>query len=648
MTATQMRATLMYLAPFLQPCKNVVTSNTPSQIKTRAQSKLQQSLDNEHEDTAEAKTTKSSTTTLAALQQHQTHVARNRLNSNRNNHNNAINSNSTIIINNKNKNTSYRPCCSNNMISYDLTCNQEECICNVSKSSSCSTITTTTTSNSSSSCCHNKCMQHEKFLANFEHQEGEKQIMEQNLQQKDNFYKKYEKPALETTTTTVFSSSNNKLRQKQLKENKPSSAATSLLSTSTSTTSSSSSILSSTSFVNYTNNRSTKYLRERGRRNILQQQEQTLKQNTHGSILKRQQQPPTNPLQLEALMQHNVSYNVKDDEQMEDTNTDIDKQRNLTCGRDPCYKLAKDHLEKQQDTTNIKSNNTSVLSRCHFYNQHNNYNNNSNTIMLSNVQDIMMPQQQELLENMNTLMSHIINCDDHQSDYAQNHNNNYNIEEAGVLKENINLRLTKNSQSKEVVVQNEELKNSYINYKEILFYTNPKTQLSTQSQSFSSTNPLHNHLTSYTTILNNKECRCFKYNKNNNNNKRDTIGSESNNLDQKNFKLLPGIVEATTGHSDNYFIINNKHITSSKISPSTICENLCEIMQLGAKLISPVGQGSNLYKTVAVSKWLFMWLLFLMLSTSVHCWAGRNDGKYFCYFLKFIKSPKKQQPIILF
>ncbi|XP_037808018.1 uncharacterized protein LOC119601262 isoform X2 [Lucilia sericata] len=665
MTATQMRATLIYLAPFLQPCKNVVT-NTTATTTTRAQSKTSQSKGNE-QDIAATTTTSSTTTAAAAIVlQQQTHVARNRLNSSRNNHNNAINSNSTNINNNKNNNSSSsgsssRPCCSNTpkLTTPAKSCSQqEECVCKMTgMSSSCNSTTTT----SSSSCCHNTMQQqqHEQELQVRSEYQEEKQVKEQNLQQKDKYYKNYEMPALETTTTikpttttTLQYASNNKTRQQlqqqqqqkeHLKEVRASSSAT------TSSTSLSSSSLS-TSFVNYANNRSTKYLRERGRRNLLQlqQQEQSLKQKTHGSILKQQQlqqQPP--------LMQQTVRHEVLQLQLTEQVDTENQlQQRNLTCGRGPY--IAKDH----HGTNHIKTNNTSVLSRCHClnYNQHNKNNNNSSKIMLSNVQDLA--EQQTYKNHMKTFMSSK-NCDDQLDNEPDYNNVNGNEEavydnhlEAGNIKENILLRLSKTHQDtqtaevEEEEKENEEnldkitLKNSYINYKELLFYTNSKiiktkthspspttttTETDTQScsptsqsSSLSSSSILTNP--SYTTILN-KECRCFKQYK------RDTIGSECN-LEQKNLDII-GVGAATTSSSSSSLtlsdIVDCKIITDDGITlgSSSLFGNLCQLLY---------GCSNNLNKTVAVSKWLFMWLLFIMLSTSAHCWAGRNDVPTNCTF----------------
>ncbi|XP_065372584.1 uncharacterized protein aus isoform X2 [Calliphora vicina] len=667
MTATQMRATLIYLAPFLQPCKNVVTSTTKSTTATatattttRAQSMPHQCLGNEQDIATTA------TATAAVVLQQQTHVARNRLNSSRNNHNNAINSNSTIINNNNNNNinnnstsSSSRPCCSNtpntnHKTTATMSCTTE-CVASkmssgMSKSSSCSSTTT-----SSSSCCHNTMQQQES-----EYQE-EKQVKEQNLQQKDKYYKNYEMPALETTTTikttTMQYASNNKTRQQtqqqqqqqkeHLKEDRPSSLSKTLLSTSSS--SSCSSTLSSplaTSFVNYANNRSTKYLRERGRRNILQQQqqqEQTLKQKTHGSILK--QQPP--PL---ALMQQTVRHEVQVQQEV-----DTEKQqRNLTCGRGPY--IAKDHHSNSNNNNNhIKTNNTSVLSRCHCLNNNQHNKNNNSKIMLSNVQDIMQHNQLNIETNRMKTLMYSNNCDDqpdNDADYNDDDDDKVeqdetvydNHSDAGNIKENIHLRLRKNhhqmQQEQEEDDDNEQNEkntthqNSYINYKELLFNTNPKTiktiqhshspSPTTTTQSSSSTTTT-TFLTnpSYTTILN-KECRCFKQYK------RDTIGSECN-LEQKNLKIIEGAASPSSSSSaslsDNYCMINTSGVS---LSSPTVLDNLWQLLQ-GDSLASSVGC-SQLYKTVAVSKWLFMWLLFVMLSTSAHGWAGRNDVPTNCTF----------------
>ncbi|KAM7363609.1 argus isoform 3-T3 [Cochliomyia hominivorax] len=725
MTATQMRATLIYLAPFLQPCKNVVTSTSSPTIAqtttTRAQSsmtqQLQQSLGNEQQDIATI-----TTTATKVIQQQQTHVARNRLNSNRNNHNNAISSNSSRS----------RPCCSNtatNMIT------SKECnVCEVSgssgksKSSSCN-ITTT-----GSSCCHNNINntmqqqqqkqqqqlekhEHEKLQIRCEYQK-EKQVKEQNFQQKDKYYKNYEMPALETTTTIKTRQTQQHQQQEHLK--------TSLLINSTSLSSTSLGCSSSTtnSFVNYTNNRttasSTKYLRERGRR-----QEQTLKQQkTYGSLLKQQQQQQQQKTQI-PLMQQNVSYELK----TKKTTYENNLQRNLTCGRGPSYdtKDPQHYTKQQQHGFNINNNNTSVMSRCHCLNYNKNNNNDNIQIMLSNVQDMKQQQQQQHLENMNILQTQT-NCDDEDdvndhldSNYSNNPNNetfyNDNHYSENIVIGELRLRKThkdiEDEHDEEAETENEEeeeeeeQKNSYINYnannktenKNLLFFTNSNilnsqihsasaitntntntTTATTTQQSFLSTSTTTTSLQtlqtsslssatllnnpSYTTTLNknknkniynnnknkrnksnksnksNKECRCFKQFK------RDTIGSECN-LKQKNFKLIEESAAAATGtgtgHRDNYCLINDSDIiTSSSPSPSTeasvsvssstVCKNLSQLVLHLSDCLMTLVVCSKLNKTVAVSKWLFMWLLFIMLSTSAHCWAGRNDVPTNCTF----------------
>ncbi|TMW48468.1 hypothetical protein DOY81_006450, partial [Sarcophaga bullata] len=587
--AKQMRATLIYFAPFLQPCKNVVTSTATTT-------------------SAQATTTKMS---AKVLQQQQTHVHRsNRLNSSsRNNHNNNNNNNNKNAINM----TGSRPCfcCSNSTTvakpsAPSLTCTHHNKFKDDER-------TTTTRSSCSGGGGDETPRLHSS------HNKLRQDTQQQQLLQEGSQEQQQQRQQLTTLSTSSL-----------------------CCATTTSTAAASASL--STSFVNNTNNnRSTKYLRERNRRNIAQQKqkqqqqeqqslEQTLKRKTHASTLLLKQQGEQEQEKLQRnLMCVGICGGSGDDgslyilKEPGHNNTNVNTNTNLN----------------QQQMASSAT--TVVVSRCHCYNrQHNN-------IMLSNVQQQQQQQQTNKLKLLYKTEKEIEdneeeekvaavveiyahNCDDQLKTYVE-----ANVQRGELKKNkklNSNLRLRFNGNLNEEEQQEQELKleqqdkNSYINFNELLFHSHPTTttkSIPTSTSTITTTSQIIPTLIastqhSYTTILN-KECRCFTQQQKQ---ERDTItittttGSESINRTQ-----TPLAYCRTTS------VISSDSNSGRSGSSSSIISFYQSLAKIWPQTLSGC---SRLSKTIAVSRWLFMWLLMAMLSTSAHCWTGRNDVPTNCTF----------------
>ncbi|XP_073819470.1 argus isoform X2 [Musca autumnalis] len=709
-TATQMRATLIYLAPFLHPCKNVV----PGTTTTTSSGMLSSTQQHQHNLPAEwdgekdveilqkthvarvsattSSTVLSSTASRSSIARRGGGVASNSCststcNSNRNvttmstnmllhpgghnNHyNNAINCNSTVI----NASTGVRHGSSNtnnnNNNNYDIG-----------------------SSSIRSSCCHHNNAATERQDLDMaklqwpESKENDYQTKNPKTTKKDNAkcYENYEMPALETTTT-MFASANNKIRhQKQLQEQQPEteqrnkeghllarmvvvdamqnpnecfkktaddnpslSATTSINSSHSSTTTLTSNMsgmvpstksslqiqqdkkTTTSSFVNYTNSRSTKYLRERGRRHHHQQQQQQGHDSTLGLA------PVGQPLK-------------KKHEEFQQ----FQQRRNSPCGRhshsDPCSNAATtttttttaaatpttsavvfDNHNTAKCCNNNQMTNTSLLSRCHCLNN-----------MLSNAS----------VEHSPASRDHHGGQEDGHHDLILRNSLEACNSSSNAIGNEIFYTLNDNNVSPTPSASSSSLSPPL---------PQPSTSSSSSSASISTS-------TSYTTILN-KECRCF------NKNKRDIIiGSEklsknaasttatattppppasgfmscciinsnadsSNTLSMQHSLDLSSTTTTLSSASSMDSSAASSSATSSSSSTSssfiaTASSSLSSVVPCWwwCWLVALFGC-SKLTKTVTVSKWLFMWLLFVVLSSSAHCWAGRNDVPTNCTF----------------
>ncbi|XP_058981430.1 uncharacterized protein LOC101897530 isoform X2 [Musca domestica] len=680
-TATQMRATLIYLAPFLHPCKNVVPGTSAA---TTTQQHLSADWDGAEDVEVSQKThvarVSATPTTGTASLSSSTAGSRSSMtrrgggvvgahsNSNRNvtttscagtntllhpgghnNHyNNAINCNSTVI----NASTGVRHASGGNG-------NGNSNSNDISSSSI------------RSSCCHHNNAATERqdlddTTAKLQWPDASEQPKIPK-KKKDNAkcYENYEKmPALETTTTTtttttMFASANNKISQQQQQteqsndqgclvarvvespqkpaDNPSLSATTSINSCRSNTTLTSSGMSggmvpstksslaiqqdtkTTTSFVNYPNSRSTKYLRERGRRHHHQQQQQ--QGHTSTLALAPVGRQPLKKLEEFQLEQRRKSPCGR--------YSHPDLCSNATTTTAPASAMAVvviDNHNTAKCCNNNQMANTSLLSRCHDSNK-----------TLSNVPA------------------------------SQDHNNNVQdeVEEDG----HHDLILRHSLEGSGNAIGNE------------IFYTHndnvlPTPAPSVSSSSSSSTSSTSSSSsasasiststpTSYTTILN-KECRCF------NKTKRDIIiGSERH---SKNPAMAPTTTTTTTAvattatplpassfpscciinsnadSSSNALsrqqpVLDLSATTSSTVS-STSMEESSSLSTASSLLATAASLSwwrcwcwlvalfgcSKLTKTVTVSKWLFMWLLFVVLSSPAQCWAGRNDVPTNCTF----------------
>ncbi|XP_061397661.1 uncharacterized protein LOC133333366 [Musca vetustissima] len=673
-TATQMRATLIYLAPFLHPCKNVVpgtttATTTSSQQQHQPHLPLEWNGEQDGEISQKTHVARVSATTTTSLSASRSSMARrggvgtatcngNRnvttmscsgtqallhpggTNNNNNHYNNAINCNSTVIN------------ASTGGVRHG--------------SSNSNDIGGTSSGNSSSirsSCCHHNTGADERQDLDMAMLQWPESSLENLKKTKDNakcYEQNYEMPALETTTTMFTEEKEQKhegegcLLARVVEENPKKTADNPSLSASTSISSGRSNTTltsnmsgmvpstksslqiqqdttkTATSFVNYTNSRSTKYLRERGRRHQQQQQQQQQLQQGHDSTL--------------GLAP--VGQPLKKHEEFQLQQQQHEQRRKSPCGlhghADPSSQTTThpaavviDNHNTAKCCNNNQMANTSLLSRCHCLNN-----------MLSNGPAAgHSPASQEP---------------------------NTDVQEDG--HHDLILR-----NSLEACNSNAIGNEIFDTLNDNVFSTPPPAPSSPMSSSFSpsSSSASISTATSYTTILN-KECRCF------NKNKRDIIiGSENpamastlpatatikaaaaiflspasslescciinSNADSSNNSISNALsmqhsldLSTTTSSTLSSASMESSSTTSSSsssysssflatTSSSSLCSEMMPCSRWRWWLVALFGC-SNLTKTVTVSKWLFMWLLFVVLSSSAHCWAGRNDVPTNCTF----------------
>uniref|UniRef100_A0A1I8NL66 Uncharacterized protein n=1 Tax=Musca domestica TaxID=7370 RepID=A0A1I8NL66_MUSDO len=619
-TATQMRATLIYLAPFLHPCKNVVPGTSAA---TTTQQHLSADWDGAEDvevlqKTHVARVSATPTTGTASLSS-STAGSRSSMtrrgggvvgahsNSNRNvtttscagtntllhpgghnNHyNNAINCNSTVI----NASTGVRHASGGN-----------------GKGNSNSN--DISSSSIRSSCCHHN------------NAATERQDLDDTTAKLQWPDAKTTTTTTKTTTTTMFASANNKISQQQQQteqsndqgcllarvvenpqkpaDNPSLSATTSINSCRSNTTLTSSGMWSggmvpstksslaiqqdtktTTSFVNYPNSRSTKYLRERGRRHHHQQQQQ--QGHTSTLALAPVGRQPLKKLEEFQLEQRRKSPCGR--------YSHPDLCSNATTTTAPASAMAVvviDNHNTAKCCNNNQMANTSLLSRCHDSNK-----------TLSNVPA------------------------------SQDHNNNVQDEEEEDGHHDLILRHSLEGSGN--AIGNE------------IFYTHndnvlPTPAPSVSSSSSSSTSSTSSSSsasasasasistsTSYTTILN-----------------KESVATTATPLPASSFPSCC-IINSNADSSSNALsrqqpVLDLSATTSSTVSstsmeesssPSTASSLLATAASLSwwrcwCWLVALFGC-SKLTKTVTVSKWLFMWLLFVVLSSPAQCWAGRND-----------------------
>ncbi|XP_075152873.1 argus isoform X2 [Haematobia irritans] len=754
-TANQMRATLIYLAPFLHPCKNVVPGTKQQQQHQQQQKQHQQ----QQEMANILPHPRSSQLSLVqqyveeTLQQ-QTHVAHGGSRvavmpvTGTRTSDSSIRSSSSSSTNN-NRNVTTMSCASstqsllqkpegdcsdgggggrNNHNNNAINCNstfinaskggRQHC-CNISFSAI------------RSSCCHNNAaperhdselQKHKQLLLPYEHQTTT--TKKDNPKHKDKFYENYEMPALETTntttttsnTTTMLYTANNKIRQHNhhqqqqqqhnqedqndeghltvVVEKKPSETPKKI-----DNPSSSSSSLSlyptmsgatmvppplnaglkaqgpggETSFVNYTNGRSTKYLRERGRRyfTIQQQQQQQLGHDS-GRPLKNHEE-----FQLHDGHQQRTKSPCGLSVDPSSTPT----MATCASGRlqGPLASFAPYAVIDNHNTAKCCNNNqmanTSLLSRCHCLNN-----------MLSNGQDTGHKDHHDICDGKTWTWTspdngRLTNIGSDGGQHGHCHPSctlrNSCCESCNQRETDIFSRLNENLSSAENC--------NALRAESGIAMTSSSLPLSSSSvcplsslYPASASSPA-SISTSYTTILN-KECRCFK-------SKRDIIidSSETQRNPSSSSLAVAAVVasltSSTLGASESHKA-SSPSSSSSAFSACLAIDGCCtsarsrsgcrsskdkdasslllehsidqatpsRILPSSAAVeVSPLSLAcwfwqwcywwlvalfgcSKLTKTVTVSKWLFMWLLLAVLSSSAHCWAGRNDVPTNCTF----------------
>uniref|UniRef100_A0A1I8PLB2 Uncharacterized protein n=1 Tax=Stomoxys calcitrans TaxID=35570 RepID=A0A1I8PLB2_STOCA len=801
-TATQMRATLIYLAPFLHPCKNVVPGTHQQQQHQQQQQQQQQQAnmlslpqphyhqpqyqhlhhprqlplrDIDHEDVEDTSrqthvahgaetapaalamltgssgdsscsnvrygssicggnrnvTTMSRSTTQALLRtdggggEYSGGGDDDDGDGDRNNHNNnVINCNSTVI----NASIGGRQHC-----------------CNIT-----ATTTTTSTTAIRSSCCHNNAAPERQDLELQKLKQKQEQEQEDNTKHKDKCYENYEMPALETTTTTQhFYAANNKIRQQQedeerhlvvvvvvdmeetsetpsKKTDKPSlsSYPTTMagvatmapcpltmgvrtqakqlppappLATTTTTTTTTAAL---TSFVNYTNSRSTKYLRERGRRYFTmqqQQQQQPLQQRQrHDSGLplkkheefqlhdgqqqqqqQQQQRSTKSPCGLSLDPLHGSSSTSSSSTTTTTSTSTIASGRLVLGSPATCapYAVVIDNHNTAKCCNNNQMANTSLLSRCHCLN--NMLSNASQPAQARRHQDPndicekTWPQPSSMSSNKDPSVCLQIDWSGVGSGVGYHHHHHRHPHHSFILRKSSEACSQRENEIFSSLKDNACAGRNGCNSRMTsngmaitpLGHAVPKLPPSA-THTLSCPSSTSSTPTSYTTILN-KECRCFK-------NKRDIIiGSEKMRNASSSSTSSSTVMAVSSKSLEGSFasMCDDGSGSGSSCSRCSSYKDNASLLQLGLGLSTPSSPSSSITapapsssqssspqsslsacwlrwywwlvalfgcskitKTVTVSKWLFMWLLFAVLSSSAHCWAGRNDVPTNCTF----------------
>ncbi|KAL9900275.1 argus isoform 2-T2 [Glossina fuscipes fuscipes] len=625
---TQMRATLIYLAPFLHPCKNVVpgiaqvneqTAHSPTLTAIQARTSIVVEAQDE-----------------GTVKNIQTHVTRN-----------------NVINDNGGRNT--RRC---------------------------------SMSASNSSCCqnffykqHNRQQQQQQQQQEQQQQQSQQKQKQQKQQLqlqsvKEEFYENYEMPALETTTT-LFSNVIRKQKQEQKEVQQQTTQAVVVVKAVENIVE----IPEDNSTAYYTN-RSTKNLRERGHR-IIQTHTQLHKQmQTHGlnaSILKPFAQPS---LQLQrktpcgrCLAIDNCNNGNMRMDTTESNNNDIfNATSSLLLSRCHClnntFSNAEDQLQQlqylQKQHPNINS--TAIIDdenadvdgvTCGLILKNSIYNSrDQNQQMPSHSVTVAQQKQKRQCSNSN-------NCNN-------NNNNNNN---------NSSLTSTNSYTSSSSVSSISIIPSTSSTF----FLSSPTpsslslSPLSSSSLSSSSSSPSSSSsstpitYSTHTTLYNSHttttlECtrRCFRKN-------RDINGIE---LQNPNLAVVAGVSDYVINGIRNALEQEKRNLPSSTLSTSTSTStstptstsfvstlpssslsvsllSTLSLLVLGSS--SAVKRGLNdrkpaahlniwlqrmtvvlgclhLNKTVSVSKWLLMWLLLTMFSSTAHGWVGRNDVPTNCTF----------------